>query len=607
MPDQNDMQLLADYVKADSQEAFAALVQRHINLVYSVALRHVGDPHKAQDVTQAVFVILAQKAARLSRETVLTGWLYKTARFTSATYLRGEMRRQRHEQESFMQSTFNDPAGAASWESLAPVLDDAMSRLGDKDRNAILLRFFEGRTMPETAAALAINEPAAKKRVHRALEKLRAFFVKRGVVVSAAVLGAALAANSVQAAPVGLAATVSSAAGGSALAASTATLIHGTLKLMAWTKLKTAAITGAVTLLAAGGTTILAASLFHWHLFGPNPDIQGAWEGVFDGGGIKTRAVLRIFKTNGVYQATADIVDQGVKGLTPDEFTFDYPKLHTASKQAGASYDAILNPDTKVFTGTYKEGDSSSPLVLKFTTTPDAVPDPLTPDQYARRNDSDVQGKWKGFLKSGRGRGVPFDLKIADLSNGVFRAQLDILTQGTMNMPSTTVTYASPAVEMDFSGMGAVFQGQMNANNTAITGTWTQGSGKPVPLTFNLVDVAAEQAAARALDYNYTSATDLQGHWKGTLTDKQDKSETRLVLNIGRTADDHYSASMDLPDQGITGIPANSIRYNAPNLRLGWRDFGYTYMGKLQDGKLSGSMYAGPHPTPLTFERITGD
>src|ERR1039458_1423671 len=113
MGDMNDRQLLEDYVSRNSQEAFAALVQRHINLVYSVALRHVRDSHKAQDVTQSVFLLLAQKAPRLHKHTILTGWLYQTARLTSITVRRGELRRQRREQEAFMQSSFEGATGEA--------------------------------------------------------------------------------------------------------------------------------------------------------------------------------------------------------------------------------------------------------------------------------------------------------------------------------------------------------------------------------------------------------------------------------------------------------------------------------------------------------------
>jgi RNA polymerase sigma factor (sigma-70 family) len=259
MPEPDDMQLLAEYARNNSQPAFATLVQRHINLVYTAALRHVHDPHQAQDVTQAVFIILAQKAHRLRRETVLSGWLYHTARLTSASFRRGEVRRERREQAAFMQATLNHPQAEAGWETLAAVLDDAMARLGEKERNAIVLRFFEGRTVPEVATALALNEPAAKKRVTRALDKLRKFFVKRGIIVSTTVLAGAIGTNAVQAAPAGMAASVATvaAAKGAAAGVGTLALIKATLKLMALAKLKIAAAVVGGVLLAAGTTAVI--------------------------------------------------------------------------------------------------------------------------------------------------------------------------------------------------------------------------------------------------------------------------------------------------------------------------------------------------------------
>jgi RNA polymerase sigma factor (sigma-70 family) len=259
MGDMNDMQLLEDYVSRNSQEAFAALVQRHVNLVFSVALRCVADPHKAQDVTQSVFLLLAQKASRLHKKTVLSGWLYHSARLTSATFRRGELRRQRREQEASMQSTLDVSTGEAGWEKLAPVLDDALGRLGEVERKAILLRYFEDRSVPEVALALGLKEPAARKRLVRALERLRSLFAKRGITVSAGALTAAITANAVQAAPAGLAATVSTAAlAGVALQASG---LFALTKIIAMTTLQKTTIATALALAAGTGIYALRQGL----------------------------------------------------------------------------------------------------------------------------------------------------------------------------------------------------------------------------------------------------------------------------------------------------------------------------------------------------------
>jgi len=253
MPEPDDITLLKQYAGGD-ESAFTTLFERHVHLVYSAALRQARNPSHAEEVTQAVFILLARKAKSLSPKTVLSGWLYQAARLTTASLIKREIRRQRREQEVYMQ-TSTEP-DISPWEQISPLLDDAMGRLGEKDRNAILLRFFENRTPQEAAAALKLNEVTARKRVSRALEKLRTFFAKRGVVLTAAIIAGTISSNSVQAAPAALAnsATALAIAKGTVVSTSTLTLIKGALKVMAWTKMKTTAAVSVGILLAAGTT-----------------------------------------------------------------------------------------------------------------------------------------------------------------------------------------------------------------------------------------------------------------------------------------------------------------------------------------------------------------
>ena len=253
------MERLRNYSQQGSEEAFAGLVRQHVNLVYSAALRQVGIAAHAEEITQAVFVILARKAARLRPDTILDAWLYQTTRLTALSFLRGERRRQLHEQEAYMQSILQESTEVPAWNQLAPLLDDAMSRLGRKDREAVVLRFFKEKSLREVAAALKVTEAAAQSRVHRAVEKLRQFFMKRGVALPVAALTAAISANSVQAAPVALAKAVTAIAvsKGAAAGGSTLTLIKGALKIMAWTKAKTVVAAGVAVLLATGTTVVV--------------------------------------------------------------------------------------------------------------------------------------------------------------------------------------------------------------------------------------------------------------------------------------------------------------------------------------------------------------
>ncbi len=224
MAEANDIALVREFAAKNSETAFAELVRRHINLIYSVAFRFTGNSADAQDVTQAVFILLARKAARLSARTVMTGWFYETTRFTATRLLRTRARRRAYEQEASMQSML-DPSGAdIVWRQLAPHLEAAVSKLRERDRTLLALRFYENMSGAEAAKLLGIHEDAARKRANRALERLRKFFSNRGVHSSAEIIAAAISANSIQTAPAALAKSVTAVALAKVTTASTSTL-----------------------------------------------------------------------------------------------------------------------------------------------------------------------------------------------------------------------------------------------------------------------------------------------------------------------------------------------------------------------------------------------
>lgn len=209
-----DAELLRRYADANDEDAFRELVQRQVNLVYSVALRQVGgDAHLAQDVGQRVFTDLARKARVLSDRATLGGWLYRSTHFAASDVVRAERARHAREQEAqAMNELSDDPALRADWDKLRPVLDEAIGELGERERDAVVLRFLEARPFAEIGAALRVSEDAARMRVERALEKLRAALTRRGVTSTTAALGLALANQAGATAPAGLAASLSSAA-----------------------------------------------------------------------------------------------------------------------------------------------------------------------------------------------------------------------------------------------------------------------------------------------------------------------------------------------------------------------------------------------------------
>ena len=249
--DASDMDLVREYVRANSEQAFRILVERHINMVHAVALRQTDQPQFAEDVTQAVFIVLAEKAASLPQETLLAGWLFRATRFAAANVRRAEARRKHWEQKAAQM----EPNPDSDAEQITPLLNQALEALPEQDRAAILLRFFENKSMDEVGHSLGTSTNAAKMRLSRAVEKLRLIFRRKGVAVSTTALMGVLSAQAAHAAPAGLASSVATLAFLKQTSASTLPIVKGTLILMAQTKSKTLLIAALVLLL--GGATAL--------------------------------------------------------------------------------------------------------------------------------------------------------------------------------------------------------------------------------------------------------------------------------------------------------------------------------------------------------------
>lgn len=261
----NDWELLKDYCRNGSEEAFATLVNRHLDLVYSAALRQVRSPEAAQDVTQSVFADLARSAHRLKPDTLLPAWLYEVTRRTAIDLIRKESRRQSREQRGLEMTDMN--TGSSDWTHIEPLLDEAMESLRPTDRAAVVLRYFQNKSLREVGQSLGLSEDSAQKRVSRATERLRHFLSKRGITVGTSGLAVVLAANAVQSAPAGLGSLVCSASIISGAAIHTATTL-GVTKAIVMTSIQKLSI-GAV-LAAVLGTGIYGSK-------GPRVFKPGAW------------------------------------------------------------------------------------------------------------------------------------------------------------------------------------------------------------------------------------------------------------------------------------------------------------------------------------------
>ncbi len=249
-----DWDLLQSYRNTRSDDAFAELVKRHLDLVYSVALRQVRQPQLAEEVAQSVFIDLARGVDRLASDTVLAAWLYRVARRTAVDVIRRESRRQLRESMAPELTSMN--ATSNPWSQIEPLLDEALDTLEDTERNAVLLRFFQGKSLREVGSALGTSEEAAQKRVSRAVDRLREFFSKQGIAVGSGALVLALTANATTAAPTGLGASITAATALAVSAAGHATTI-GITKTIAMTTLQKTVIGAA--LIAAVGAGVYEA------------------------------------------------------------------------------------------------------------------------------------------------------------------------------------------------------------------------------------------------------------------------------------------------------------------------------------------------------------
>jgi RNA polymerase sigma factor (sigma-70 family) len=209
------------------------IMSQHVDMVYSTARRLVGDSHLAEDVAQAAFIALARKIDRVEDRTI-AGWLVNATRLAAKEAMRSQRVRKSNESTAAtLRREASRPTDDATSEHLLPLLDEALSKLSEADRAAVAIRFFEGKSFEQVGAALGTTEEAARKRVVRAVDKMRRFFLQQGIKTGVGGLTVILAAQQATKAPAAIAA--GTASGGSTTAIQ---LGKGVLYMMRWTQIK---------------------------------------------------------------------------------------------------------------------------------------------------------------------------------------------------------------------------------------------------------------------------------------------------------------------------------------------------------------------------------
>ncbi len=350
----DDFELLRQYAAEESDEAFARVVGRHADFVYAVALRRTGDAHLAEDVTQATFIVLARRAGTLTSGS-LRAWLHQTACYSAANALREKSRRRRVEREAQIEavSEISSP-GAGHALEIRELIDDAVTKLGRGERDVIALHYFEEQTIEQTAGRLGISPEATRKRVTRALEKLRAILQRRGVAMPASGIGAALILLAAHV-PIATSLAPSFALGQAGAGSNAFGVAQHVLRQIRRAALRKAALVGGTLLV---GTALAAGVVQHWMATRPlNPYASLATtRPASPGGSLSVKLDEKM---------TLELLDVREKDKPDVRWGLDGTPL-TKTQGTGA----VLNWSTSYFVHAHVKFDPSDPPGLAATRVP---------------------------------------------------------------------------------------------------------------------------------------------------------------------------------------------------------------------------------------------
>jgi hypothetical protein len=338
-------------------------------------------------------------------------------------------------------------------------------------------------------------------------------------------------------------------------------------------------------------------------------DLLGKWEGTVDFGKFKFTLQIRIATNSaGRVEVAIDLPEQGQIGVPADALLFNPPDVRLEIDRFGTAYNGKVNSTFTEIDGEFEEGPGGRPerLVFKRSNKPDA-PEPEKSYTFAKGEPRDIRGYWKGEMEGGGPMAMKMlaGLNIGRLSDGTFKATMDLPEQGAKNIPASSVTATNKGVILKWNGFDGSFEATLSEDGNQLTGPWMQ-MGRSNSVTFTRIDGPLKLIPDNvSFTPDTRKSDDIRGYWKGALEIPGRK--LRLVVKVGRAPDGNYAATMASLDQGGQELPASTASFTAPTLKIEWKGIRGKYEGTIsKDGNsIEGKWEQMGAPMPLKLERTT--
>src|SRR5262245_4353745 len=331
-------------------------------------------------------------------------------------------------------------------------------------------------------------------------------------------------------------------------------------------------------------------------------DLVGRWNAVIEFGKFKIN--LKIVQDGKRIKATLDLPDQGAKDLPLSALLFNYPDVRVEIDQFQTAFNGKLSEDRNAIAGEFEEGPGGRPIevVFKRNTEPEK-PELAKTYTFAPGEAQDIRGYWSGSVEGRPGMDMRMGLKIGKLPDGSFHVLMDNFDQGASDVPASSVSHTNGAAKMEWEVFRLTFESKLSADGKELTGTWKQGP-KETPVKFaRLAKPATALPEGISFVPDKNAPEDIRGHWKGALEVQGNK--LRLALKLGKLPDGSFAGTMASLDQGAQELPATSIGYTNPVVRMEWKGINGVYTGAVNKAgtEIDGTWQQGA-PLPLKFQRV---